>query len=383
MNSSFDVIVIGLGAMGSATAYHLAKRGARVLGLDRFVPPHAWGSSHGESRIIREAYFEHPLYVPLVQRAYELWHELAQETSESLFLQTGGLMIGPPEGELVRGALLSARTHDLPHELLEAGAIRHRFPMFQISAETVAVWEPRAGILFPEKCIAAHLQGARNHGAQLHFAETVLSWRERAGHCVILTTRGEYEAARLVFTAGAWLADLFPDLRLPLLCTRQVLFWFAAGARKENFAPSCLPIFLCEHQAGRCFYGFPDLGHGVKAAIHHEGELASPETLRREVGEDEALELCAVLAQYLPGLAAAPRQTAVCMYTNTPDGHFLIDFHPASSQILLVSPCSSHGFKFSCAIGEAIAQLFGEGRAHVELSPFSLQRFARQGGGIE
>ncbi len=373
----FDVIIAGLGAMGSAAAYHLARRGARVLGLDRFHPPHSFGSSHGSSRIIREAYFEHPLYVPLVQRAYELWRELERETGETLLVETGGLMIGPPEGTLVPGALRSARTHRLPHEWLDFGALRRQYPVFYPKEWTVAVQEPRAGVLFPEQCLAAHLRRAENYGAWLHFNETVYSWRQAGENCEVQTDRGLYRAPRLVFTAGAWLAGLLPELKLPLQCARQTLFWFDPLPPRESFAPQHFPIFIFEHEPGRYFYGFPDFGEGVKAAIHHEGENAVAGSALREAQTAEAQAVRLLLEEYLPAAAGALRQTATCLYTNTPDGHFLIDFHPDYSQVLLVSPCSGHGFKFSSAIGETIAQLLLENRARFDLSPFRLQRFAQ------
>ena len=372
----YDVIVAGLGAMGSAAAYHLAKRGARVLGLDRFITPHAFGSSHGDSRIIREAYFEHPLYVPLVQRAYELWHELEEETRERLFLQTGGLMIGPPEGSLVQGALLSARTHQLTHELLDEAELRRRYSVFHPGGPTVAVWEPRAGILFPEKCIAAHLQSARRLGASFHFEEAVHFWRQENGTCEVQTDRGNYRASKLVCTAGAWLTGLCPDLKLPLNCTRQVLYWFDPALQPEAFEPQRFPVFIFEYELGRYFYGFPNLGEGVKVAIHHEGAAAAPETISRTVQDEEVHPLRALLHKYLPVAAGALRKTSVCMYTNAPDGPFLVEFYPVSSPVLLVSACSGHGFKFSSAMGELVAQLLLEGRARFDPFPFRLKRFS-------
>ncbi len=373
---SLDVIIIGLGAMGSAAAYHLAKSGARVLGLDRFAPPHAFGSSHGESRIIREAYFEHPLYVPLVQHAYELWRELEQETGEKLFLQTGGLMIGPAEGALVQGALLSARTHHLQYDVLDAAALHRDYPVFHLAADTVAVREPRAGILFPEKCIAAHLRRAQAHGADLRFSEPVFSWQQKGETFEVKTGHGSYDAPRLAFTAGAWLANLLAELGLPLKSARQALFWFDSAA-PEKFDPRHFPIFIFEHEPERYFYGFPDLGNGLKIAIHHEGEAATPETLQREIRAHEEQPVRDLLHRYLPAAAGALRQAAVCLYTNTPDSHFLIDFHPASSRILLASPCSGHGFKFSSAIGELIAQSLLGRQTRFDLAPFRLQRFAQ------
>ncbi|NUO82491.1 N-methyl-L-tryptophan oxidase [candidate division KSB1 bacterium] len=373
---AFDVIILGLGAMGSATAYHFAKRGLRVLGLDRFAPPHSLGSSHGESRIIREAYYEHPLYVPLVRRAYELWEELEQQMRQQLFLQTGGLMIGAEKSTLVAGARLSARTHHLAHELLEAREIRRRYPAFHLPEEMVAVWEPRAGVLFPEKCIAAHLLMAQRHGAHLHGEEIVMAWQKEGGRIAVTTNKGKYAASKLVVSAGAWLQALARELALPLHCTRQPLFWFEPLAHANYFAPQNFPIYILEHAPNRYFYGFPNLGAGCKVAIHHEGEVTEAESVRREVATDEAIPLRRLLEKFLPEANGALLKTAVCMYTNTPDGHFLLDFHPDDHDVLIVSPCSGHGFKFSSAIGELIAELLTDGAAGFDLAPFRFGRFA-------
>jgi sarcosine oxidase len=373
----YDIIIAGLGAMGSAAAYHLARRGLRVLGIDRFTPPHALGSSHGESRIIREAYYEHPLYVPLVQRAYELWAELEAQTQQKLFLQTGGLMLGPEKGTLVAGALLSARTHRLTHELLSAEEVQRRYPAFHLKEEMIGVWEPRAGVLFPEKCIAAHLQLAQRHGATLHGEEAVLAWQKEGESVLVVTDKGRYSAGKLVISAGAWVQSFVRELALPLQCTRQSLFWFEPKAQAEHFAPANFPIYILEHEPERYFYGFPNLGEGCKAAIHHEGEVTQAESVRREVVEEEAMPLRGLLARYLPDANGALRKAAVCLYTNAPDAHFLLDFHPQNSNVLLVSPCSGHGFKFSSAIGEIVMQLLMEGKTDFDLTPFRLQRFSQ------
>lgn len=370
----YDVIIIGLGAMGSAAAYHLAQRGKRVLGIDRFTPPHTLGSSHGESRIIREAYYEHPLYVPLVQRAYELWAELERRARQQLFLQTGGLMIGAENGALVQGALLSARTHRLAHELLAASEIRKRFPAFHPTAEMVGVWEPRAGVLFPEQCIAAHLQMAQRFGAALHGDEVVLRWQREGEAIAVITNKGRYLAERLVLSAGAWLNSLTPELHLPLQCTRQPLFWFEPRTHAEYFSPKNFPIYILEHAPQRFVYGFPNLGEGCKAAIHHEGEFTTADEVRRVVSDEEVVPLRELLQRFLPEANGALRKFAVCMYTNTPDAHFILDFHPQHDNVLLASPCSGHGFKFSCAMGELIAGLLMEGKARFDLAPFRLRR---------
>jgi len=380
MKKSFDLIILGLGAMGSAAAYHVARRNQRVLGLDRFTPPHAFGSSHGETRIIREAYFEHPLYVPIVQRAYENWAELELEAGQQLFQQTGGLMIGRPEGILVTGAQRSAQLHQLPHELLAAKEIRRRFPAFHPSDGMVAVWEPRAGILFPERCVEAHLKMAQRHSAALHFDEPATKW-ERDGEGVrVITAKGEYFAQRLLISVGAWIDQLIPELALPLQVERQVLLWFTPQFHLEYFSPQNCPIYIWEHEPNRIIYGFPDLGEGdvrrgVKIGIHHEGERTDPDRVRREVGANDIEAMRAILRRIMPAIDTAPHASAVCLYTNTPDANFLIDFHPSHPQVLLASICSGHGFKFSSAVGEILADLLLDSRSRFDLSLFQLARF--------
>lgn len=374
MKKIYDLIILGLGAMGSAAAYHLARRQQRVLGLDRFTPPHNFGSSHGQTRIIREAYFEHPVYVPIVQRAYENWAELERASGEKLFQQTGGLMIGPPEGLLFGGAKRSAEIHHLPYEILTAGDIRRRFPAFHSTPETAAIWEPRAGIVFPERCIAAHLHMARQHGATLQFDEPAVQW-ERDGEGVrVSTAQGEYYASRLLLSAGAWFNQLVADLKLPLVIERQVLLWFTPKTHPEHFAPQHCPIYIWEHEPNRMIYGFPDLGEGVKVGIHHEGEPTHPDRVRRKVGADDIDAMRAILRRVMPAIDTMPRDTAVCLYTTTPDAHFLLDFHPEHPQVLLASLCSGHGFKFSSAFGEILADLLLEGRSRFDLSLFRLER---------
>ncbi|RIK76379.1 N-methyl-L-tryptophan oxidase [candidate division KSB1 bacterium] len=375
----YDAILLGLGAMGSAAAYHLARRGQRVLGLDLFTPPHNLGSSHGQTRIIREAYFEHPLYVPLVQKAYENWAELEHTTGQQLILSTGGAMIGHAEGVLVRGARASAATHHLPHEMLSAQALRRRFPAFHPSDEMIAVWEPRAGILFPEKCIAAHLASARALGATLRFEEPARSWRINGSGVEVTTAKNQYVASRLLIAAGAWFTQLVPDLHLPLVCARQALFWFKPKSNPSHFLPKHFPIFLWEYEPDHIFYGFPDLGEGIKLAIHHEGVLTDPVRIKREVDHQEASGLRTILHQFMPEAEGDLLNATVCMYTNTPDSHFLIDHHPRHPQVLLASPCSGHGFKFSSALGEILADLLTTGRTEFDLSPFRLARFTQTG----
>jgi sarcosine oxidase len=377
MADRYDVIVAGLGAMGSASAYHLARRGVRVLGIDRWPVPHAWGSSHGDSRIIREMYFEHPLYVPLVQRGYELWRELERESGAALMRVHGGLMIGPRDGMLISGTLRSATEHHLPYELLSPAEVRARFPAFELDDELVAVFDPRAGWLDPEACTTAHLQLAARHGADLRFGEPVLDWEEDGDGIRVRTATQVWTANRLLLTAGAWTSELLRGLDLPLVVERQVPFWFDLPAGDGRYDPERCPIYAWEHTPEFIGYGFPRLEKGVKAALMHQGETAArPDAVRREIDADEVEPLRAALRRVLLGVAAAPVSDATtCLFTNTPDGDFAIGFHPAHPRVLVSSPCSGHGFKFASAIGELHADLLILGKTAFDLTPFRLDRF--------
>lgn len=368
-----DVIIVGLGAMGSATALELSRRGVDVLGFDRYSPPHPFGSSHGETRIIREAYFEHPVYVPMVQRAYELWHALEQSAGVTLLRETGGLMIGRPDSALVQGARLSAQTHRLQHEVVGSAEILTRFPALRPESDMVAVWEPRAGILFPEPCISAQLALARRRGAELHAGEAVEHWQPEGDDVRVSTPQAEYRARQLIVTAGAWVASLLPGLPLPLRIERQVLHWFDCADAPDFFDAEHCPIHLWQFDGRRFFYGFPALEGAVKAGFHHEGETTTAGGVRREVDAVEIDAVRAVMRRFIPGANGPLRKSVVCLYTNTPDDHFWIDRHPAHPQMLIASPCSGHGFKFAPVIGEILADLV-QGRA----PRFELQLFRRR-----
>ncbi|HEU4559952.1 MAG TPA: N-methyl-L-tryptophan oxidase, partial [Longimicrobium sp.] len=335
------------------------------------------GSSHGDSRIIREMYFEHPLYVPLVQRAYELWTALEHDSGTPLMTLNGGLMIGPREGMLVSGTLRSGEEHGLPCELLEPREVAARFPAFALADGLVAVHDPRAGYLRPQACMDAHLTLATRHGADLRFGEPVLSWTADGEGVRVRTANGSYTAGQFVLTAGAWTRELLPDVDLPLAVERQVVFWFDPPAADDRYDPARCPIYAWEHTTGFIGYGFPRLERGMKAALMHQGELsAHPDGVRRTINAAEVEPLRAALRQMLPGVADAPvRESAVCLFTNTPDTDFAIGFHPAHPQVLVSSPCSGHGFKFASAIGELHADLLVEGRSRFDLAPFRLDRF--------
>lgn len=372
-----DAIVVGLGAMGSSTLSHLAQRGHRVLGIEQFLPGHSQGSSHGDSRIIRELYFEHPLYVPLVQRAYDLWRELEDCTGRSLITITGGLMIGPLDGMVVSGTIRSATTHNLPYEILEPAEVHARYPAFRLADGLVAVLDPRCGFLDPEACNAAHIDAARQAGAEVHFEERVIAWTPDGDGVRVDTSSGSYLADHLLISAGAWTPQLLGELNLPLTVERQVAFWLEPDETNVSYDRSRFPIYAYEYIEGSICYGFPRLPRGVKVSIMHGGETArTPEDVRRVVDESEVRPVRAALQPVLPDLSIAPvRESGVCLFTNTPDHDFIIDFHPAHPQVLVSSPCSGHGFKFASVLGEIQADLLTTGTTRFDMSPFRIERF--------
>jgi sarcosine oxidase len=376
---SYNAIVVGLGAMGSATLYQLARRGWRVLGIEQLCPANSVGSSHGDSRIIREMYFENPLYVPLVQRAYELWRELEASTGATLMTLNGGLMIGPVDGAIVNGTLRSAHEHDLEHEVLTALETNARYPAFDLSENLVAVVDPRAGYLDPEACVEAHMKLAVAAGAEVKLDERVLSWEPDGEGVRVTTSLGSYSADRLLISGGAWNNELLRDLDLSLQIERQVVFWLDPDSGPDNYRADRFPIFAHEYKPGHICYGFPRLTRGVKASVMHSGEISgSPDDVRRTVDDSEADALRAALEPVLPGLSRAKvLKSTTCIFTNTPDHDFLIDFHPVYPQVLISSPCSGHGFKFSSAIGELQADLLVDGVTRFDISPFRYDRHPR------
>ncbi len=362
---AFDTIVVGLGGMGSAAAAHLAARGQRVLGLEQFQPAHDQGSSHGRSRVIRLAYFEHPAYVPLLRRAYELWRRLETGTGRRLLQVTGGLMIGASESEVVSGSLRSAREHGLAHELLDAVEIHRRFPPLTPRPGMVGCYEREAGTLFPEEAIRAHLDIAVDGGAHVHFDEPVTDWRVTAsGTVAVTTTRARYEAGRVVLAPGAWASQLFKLPALPLTVEPQVLYWFEPTGGASVFSPQRFPIYIWDLGDGVQFYGFPaDADGRVKVAF-----------FRTKNGDEPSLR--SALTPCVPSLASGVLvETAACRYTLTPDHHFVIGLHPEHAQVIIASPCSGHGYKFASVIGEILADLAVEGMTRHPIELFSPDRF--------
>jgi sarcosine oxidase len=374
----YDVLVVGLGGMGSAAAAHLAGRGRRVLGLERFGPAHDRGSSHGGSRITRQSYFEDPAYVPLLLRSYELWSQLAADSGADVIRLTGGLYSGPPDSDLVAGGLRAAREWDLPHELLDAAEIRRRFPTLALPEGQVGLYEEAAGFVRPEVTVAAHLDVAARRGAQLHFDEPVLEWAATAdGGVRVTTAAGSYTAGQLVICPGAWAPELLADLGLPLTVERQVMYWFQPAGGVGPYDPARHPVYMHEDAAGTQVYGFPAIDGpdgGAKVAFFRRGVVCTPETIDRQVQPAEVEAMAGRLAGVLPTLPGRFLSAATCMYTTTPDQHFVIARHPELAQVTVACGFSGHGFKFVPVVGEILADLVTTGTTAHPIGLFDPRR---------
>jgi sarcosine oxidase len=325
------------------------------------------------------------MYVPLVMEAYKLWNELEHASGKKLLLQTGGVILGNENSTVIKGAKLSAETHNIAYEYLNNKEIAKRYPAFKPTNETVAIVEKNAGILFPEECIRTNLKLANNNGALLLFNETVQSiniksaYRQAGNNLVeIITDKSEYETEKLIVSAGAWLNDLLPELHLPLNIKRQVLFWFKNKNKQlqQFIEPKQLPIFIWEYNSPHIFYGFPDLGAGIKIAPHHEGQPIHPDVLSKDVSEKEINDMQKIADEYLNANLQF-NFSDVCMYTNTPDEHFIIDYYPSNESIIIASPCSGHGFKFSSAIGKLLCEMATHQPIQFDTSPFRIERFKK------
>jgi sarcosine oxidase len=355
---NYDVVVVGLGAMGSAALYALAQRGRRVIGIDRFEPGHHLGSSYGESRIIRMAYYEDPSYVPLLRLAYEAWERLERHTGEHILTITGILEAGIEGSALVEGSLRSARQHDIPHEVLLPGQVNKRFPAFSIPPDWHCVFQPDAGILRPEKAINLFVKSASELGATVALGTRVKRVLPIGEHVEVHLESGEtIEAGSAVLAVGPWIQELVPELGSKMRLTRQPLMWFEPLI-KQWVRPPSMPVFFF-HTPDDLIYGFPDFqGSGVKAGLHSScGELRTADEIRAEVSDEEKVHLKRIMGRFIPAAAGRVRQTHVCIYTRSTDEHFVLGLHPSASQIVLASPCSGHGFKFASIFGEILADL--------------------------
>ena len=352
---SYDCIVAGVGGAGSSALFHLAARGCKVLGLDRFTPGHDRGSSHGDTRIIRMAYFEHPDYVPLLKRAHHLWDQLEEARGEKLRYETGLLQAGPAGGFIVEGVLRSAREHSLEVEELRAAEAAGRFKGFALDDSMEAVYEKGAGYLLVENCVKAHAEEALAQGAQLETGVNILRWREQGDGVIVETDRGAFQAANLVITPGAWAPDLLQTVGVSLEVRRKHLYWFRCP-REQYRDSSGFPAFVFETSGG-FFYGFPCLdGESIKVARHCGGQqVADPLEICRELEEDDLASVRDFLGSYLPGVEEELTRHEVCFYTCTPDEHFIFGRHPECERVVFAAGLSGHGFKFTSVLGEMLA----------------------------
>ncbi|MDT8861306.1 N-methyl-L-tryptophan oxidase [Alkalihalobacillus sp. MEB130] len=381
MSTKYDVIVIGLGAMGSTAVYQLAKRGQKVLGIDRFAPAHDQGSSHGGSRIIRQSYFEDPAYVPLLLRAYELWDEIERESGEEILTITGGLMVGNPSSLTVSGSIESAKKWGLSYEVLNSRDIRQRFPVFTPSDQMIGLYEEKAGFVRPELSVYTHLSQAERHGAEFKFFEVVETWEASpTGEGVrVVTNNGVYEAGKLVISPGAWAPQILQDLGVSLEVERHIQMFFEPTNTIEPFKVGKHPIYIWEAEDGVQLYGFPSYGmsgEGAKVAFFRKGRTCTPETIDRQVYDYEVDRMREYLQQAMPQLNGRFLQGKTCMYTNTPDEHFVISPHPEHAQVVVAAGFSGHGFKFASVVGEVIGDLVITGNTKHPIDLFQPQRFA-------
>lgn len=374
MSHSFDVIVLGVGGMGSAACFELARRGLRVLGLEQFQLAHDRGSSHGHTRIIRTAYAEHPSYVPLARRAFERWYELEQLTGRHLLTECACLNAGPPDSAHVAGVRASVRAHGLAAEELSGAEINARYPALRFPDEYRGVLERAAGFLYVEACVRAHIDAAVSLGAEIRAAEPVRAWAPAGTGVEVRTDTGTYRAAKLVVTAGAWATELLAGVGVPLRVMRQTLLWFTPARRAPLFRRDRFPVFIAD-VPGAPFYGLPAIDpSGVKVARHYGApELPGPAGVNWDVTDADVSALRPLLDSHLPGLGALTKGQ-VCMYTVTPDRHFVIDVHPELPQVSIACGFSGHGFKFASVVGEVLADLAQTGATAHDIGLFSARR---------
>jgi sarcosine oxidase len=372
----FDAIVIGVGGMGSAAACELARRGRRVLALEQFDLGHDRGSSHGHTRIIRKAYYEHPDYVPLVCRAFERWYDLEQRQGVHLLTESPCLSIGRSDSEMIAGVRASALQHHLPVEHLDAVDLRRRFPAFRFGEEYAGVLERSAGFLYVEDCVQAHACEAVRMGATIQDNEPVVSWKADEREVIVETHAGRYTAARLVITAGPWAGQVLARRGTFLRVMRQIVQWF--GTRDDSlFRRDVFPLYIADTPGGH-FYGFPLLNaNGVKVAQHYGApEVGSPSEIERTASLEDEETVRAFLREHLPAVNGPRRRAAVCLYTLTPDRHFVLDVHPDHPNVALAAGFSGHGFKFASVVGEILADLADTGRTDLPIDMFRIHRFA-------
>jgi sarcosine oxidase len=374
----YEVIVIGLGAHGSGAVLALARRGLRVLGVEAGEPGHELGSSGGRSRMIRRAYFEDPAYLPLLGAAWDAWRALEAAAGEPLIEITGGLYAGPATSEVFAGSVASAREQGLDHEVLDATEMNRRWPIFTMSDELGGLYDPGAGMIRPERAIAAQLVLAERSGAVLRFGERAVDWRPASGAGLeVETDAGTYGADHLVIAAGAWTGYFVPDLHLPLEVERMPVFWFEPEVAVEDIGVGRLPMWIMDTGAEGMFYGFPyDDEAGLKVSRHHSEDVVEPDRVDRAQRPADVERIRSFMRRWMPGANGPLREATVCLYTNTPDRHFVIDVHPTVPGVAFASACSGHGFKFAPVVGEILAELALSGSTTMPIGAFTAARFA-------
>ena len=374
----YDVIIIGLGAMGSAASYYLSKNGVKVLGLDTYEPPHKLGSSHGHTRVIREAYHEGTSYVPIVKRAYELWNELDHEIEDKLILEYGGMYLGD-DGKYLSDAKKSAKKYDIPIKEFSSKEIKEKYNILNPPNNFKGLLENRSGAVFPEKAISNFLSKSINNGSSHNYNEKVIGWEKQSKFYKVETDKNNYFAEKLIFSSGAWIKNLVPSLKLPVKIERQVLFWFDPIKYKDKFHYSNMPNTGWDLDNGMEFYTQPNIENkGFKVAMHHNGKFISEDDLNRESNANDLSIVKNFLEEYIPLANGKLIDSRVCVYTNTPDLDFIIDFYPNDENIIICSPCSGHGFKFTPAIGEICSELVINNGTNYDLSEFSIKRLMKQ-----
>ncbi len=374
----YDVIIIGLGAMGSAASYYLSKNGVKVLGLDTYEPPHKLGSSHGHTRVIREAYHEGTSYVPIVKRAYELWNELDHEIEDKLILEYGGMYLGD-DGKYLSDAKKSAKKYDIPIKEFSSKEIKEKYNILNPPNNFKGLLENRSGAVFPEKAISNFLSKSINNGSSHNYNEKVIGWEKQSKFYKVETDKNNYFAEKLIFSSGAWIKNLVPSLKLPVKIERQVLFWFDPIKDKDKFHYSNMPNTGWDLDNGMEFYTQPNIENkGFKVAMHHNGKFISENDLNRESNADDLSIVKNFLEEYIPSANGKLIDSRVCVYTNTPDLDFIIDFYPNDENLIICSPCSGHGFKFTPAIGEICSELVINNGTNYDLSEFSIKRLMKQ-----
>lgn len=354
----YDVIIVGCGAAGAGAALSLGRSHHRTLVLEQFRLNHLFGSTHGESRIFRTSYHEGRLYVPLSLRAQELWRSLAPPSRGPLIQTTGGLYVGSPDSPLVAGAVASAEHFSLRHEVLSSTQVHDRFPAFTLSKDEVGFWEPAAGWIRPDMALEAMVAEAAGHGAKFHFQEPVTRWNPNDGRVLVETPSGSYRGKTLILCAGPWSSRLVPELAPSLTLERQVVYWLPPKDRAGDHVPGRMPVFLWQTGEGRGFYyGVPDLGGGVKVGSDVGRPIHTPEEAVAPPKDEEYAPVRDFIADRLPGLDPTRPRAEPCLYTNSPDRHFLVGPHPRWGNVVILSACSGHGFKFAPAVGELAAHL--------------------------